>query len=143
LEQLTLQRTLLKKNNMRHRTIIVDDDEDDRLALQKALHQNNVSSIGVFDNPVAVFEYLKKAEVLPLLIITDYNMPAVSGEELLAKIKAEKRLKNIAIVVMSSDKPAKQVDRCLQLGAVAWYRKPCSEEDANALVRQLLSVANC
>ena len=125
---------------MRYTTIIVDDDEDDRETLQKALQQNNVSSIGVFENPLPLFKYLEQAEELPQLIITDYNMPVVNGEALLARIKSQERFKDIAIVVMSSTKPPEVPGRCMQLGALEWYLKPYKDEETDAVIKQLLPI---
>ncbi|KAG2668881.1 hypothetical protein I3760_14G009600 [Carya illinoinensis] len=48
------------------------------------------------------------------LIITDYCMPEMTGYDLLRKIKESKSLKDIPVVIMSSDNIPSRINRCLE-----------------------------
>jgi two-component system chemotaxis response regulator CheY len=73
----------------------------------------------------------------PDLIITDLNMPEMSGDELVTRIAADPVLGKTPIVIVSSDQSAGRPEELLQEGAVAYMTKPVSPE---ALKGQLLRI---
>ncbi|KAH9331617.1 hypothetical protein KI387_003725, partial [Taxus chinensis] len=58
------------------------------------------------------------------MIITDYCMPGISGYDLLKRLKETKGLKEIPVVMMSSEDVAERVKRCLAEGAEDFITKP-------------------
>ncbi|PSS24317.1 Two-component response regulator like [Actinidia chinensis var. chinensis] len=67
------------------------------------------------------------------LIITDYCMPGMTGYELLRKIKESKSLKDIPVVIMSSENVPSRINRCLEDGAEEFILKPVQMSDMNKL----------
>ncbi|PKI56201.1 two-component response regulator ARR5-like [Punica granatum] len=67
------------------------------------------------------------------LIITDYYMPGMTGFELLKKIKESSSLREIPVVVMSSENTLARVDRCLEGGAEEFIVKPVKLSDVKRL----------
>ncbi|EPS59237.1 hypothetical protein M569_15571, partial [Genlisea aurea] len=67
------------------------------------------------------------------LIITDYSMPGMTGYELLKKIKGSKKLREIPVVIMSSENILPQIDRCLEEGAEEYLVKPVKLSDVERL----------
>ncbi|KAL3642207.1 arsenicals resistance [Castilleja foliolosa] len=49
--------------------------------------------------------------------MTDYSMPGMTRFELLQKIKSSSKLREIPIVIMSSENMLARIDRCLEEGA--------------------------
>ncbi|KAF2289278.1 hypothetical protein GH714_033895 [Hevea brasiliensis] len=72
-------------------------------------------------------------EVEVNLIITDYCMPGMSGYDLLKKIKESSSLRNIPVVIMSSENVPSRITRCLQEGAEEFFLKPVQLSDLNRL----------
>ncbi|XP_009776025.1 two-component response regulator ARR8 isoform X2 [Nicotiana tabacum] len=91
-------------------------------------------------------------EVEVNLIITDYCMPGMTGYDLLKKIKESSSLRNIPVVIMSSENvPSRissegwsvdhpfarggfdHVTRCLEEGAEEFFLKPVRLSDVNKL----------
>ncbi|XP_018818049.1 two-component response regulator ORR10-like [Juglans regia] len=72
------------------------------------------------------------------LIITDYCMPEMTGYDLLRKIKESKSLKDIPVVIMSSDNIPSRINRCLEEGAEEFFLKPVQVSDVNKLKSHLL-----
>lgn len=70
--------------------IIIEDDLDDQEILkeifQKLGHNNEVI---FFADGQAALDYLNKPTVLPFLILSDINMPKLSGFELRNKLKTD------------------------------------------------------
>ncbi|XP_059442438.1 two-component response regulator ARR5-like isoform X2 [Corylus avellana] len=67
------------------------------------------------------------------LIMTDYSMPGMTGYELLKKIKESSVLKEIPVVIMSSENILTRIDRCLEEGAEEYLVKPVKLSDVKRL----------
>jgi len=87
--------------------------------------QSNPNTSSVFPN--------NHQEVEVNLIITDYCMPGMTGYDLLRKIKESSSLKNIPVVIMSSENVPSRINRCLEEGAEEFFLKPVRLSDVNRL----------
>ncbi|KAL0355956.1 UNVERIFIED_CONTAM: Two-component response regulator ARR5 [Sesamum radiatum] len=67
------------------------------------------------------------------LIMTDYSMPGMTGYELLKKIKGSSKLREIPVVIMSSENVLTRIDRCLEEGAEEFLVKPVKLSDVERL----------
>ncbi|KAL5743744.1 hypothetical protein ACOSP7_026597 [Xanthoceras sorbifolium] len=72
-------------------------------------------------------------EVQVNLVITDYCMPGMTGYDLLKKIKESSSLRNIPVVIMSSENVPSRISRCLEEGAEEFFLKPVRLSDLNRL----------
>lgn len=72
------------------------------------------------------------------LIITDYSMPGMTGYDLLRKIKKSASLKDIPVVMMSSENIPSRINRCLEEGAEEFFLKPVQLSDVNKLKPHLM-----
>ncbi|KAL3751689.1 hypothetical protein ACJRO7_012508 [Eucalyptus globulus] len=67
------------------------------------------------------------------MIITDYCMPGMTGYELLKKIKESSALREIPVVIMSSENVLARIDRCMEEGAEDFIVKPVKLSDVKRL----------
>ncbi|CAN6444052.1 unnamed protein product [Victoria cruziana] len=91
--------------------LAVDDSLIDRKLIEKLL---KISSYHVtsFDSGTKALEYLGvNHEIEVNLIITDYCMPGMTGYDLLKQIKGSSSLKDIPVVVMSSENLPSRINR--------------------------------
>ncbi|XP_076893674.1 two-component response regulator ORR10-like [Bidens hawaiensis] len=72
-------------------------------------------------------------EVEVNLIITDYCMPGMTGYDLLKKVKKSSSLKDIPVVIMSSENVPSRISRCLEEGAEEFFLKPVRLLDVSKL----------
>ncbi|XP_049392309.1 two-component response regulator ORR9-like isoform X2 [Solanum stenotomum] len=79
-----------------------------------------------------------KQQVEVNLIITDYCMPGMTGYDLLKKIKESSSLKNIPVVIMSSENVPSRISRCLEEGAEDFILKPVRLADVNKLKSHMM-----
>lgn len=75
----------------------------------------------------------------PSLIILDINMPKMSGIELLAKLSVDPILCSIPVVMLTTS--ASDVDRCMQLGAKAYFVKPMDYSAFVEVTRSAIALA--
>lgn len=67
------------------------------------------------------------------LIITDYCMPGMTGYDLLKRIKETSALREIPVVIMSSDNFPNRISSCLAEGAEEFLQKPVQLADVKQL----------
>jgi len=60
----------------------------------------------------------------PDLILLDVHLPDINGAEVLARLKAKARTRDIPVVVLSADATKSQISRLMSLGAEDYLTKP-------------------
>jgi two-component system chemotaxis response regulator CheY len=72
------------------------------------------------------------------LVITDVNLPGMSGLELLAKIRSKQSNNTVPIIVVSAD--ADSIEDAKTLGSCFWLLKPIDPESLLKAVKQILKI---
>lgn len=73
------------------------------------------------------------------LLISDWNMPRVSGMEFLQRVRADKRFENLPFLMVTAEGELKQVVAAIQAGVSEYMVKPFSPD---TLKRKMISVWN-
>ncbi len=60
----------------------------------------------------------------PDLILLDLHLPDVPGRQVLSQLQADKRTRDIPVVVISADATQSQIERLMDDGAYAYLTKP-------------------
>ncbi|RZC77646.1 hypothetical protein C5167_001850 [Papaver somniferum] len=121
---------LLKTSSYQVTTVDSGSKALEFLGLQQEVDQTNSSSLSAPSTP--------GLEVQVNLIITDYCMPGMTGYDLLKKIKESSCLKDIPVVIMSSENEPSRINRCLEEGAEEFLIKPVKLLDVKRLQPYLL-----
>ncbi|KAH1255510.1 Two-component response regulator ARR17 [Glycine max] len=66
----------------------------------------------------------------------DYCMPGMTGYELLKKIKESSVMKEVPVVIMSSENIPTRINKCLEEGAQMFILKPLKQSDVRKLTCQ-------
>jgi len=72
------------------------------------------------------------------LVITDLEMPRMTGYELMAQLRQCPSTRRIPVMVVTSRAGAKHRDRAMKEGAVAFLTKPVQEDQLTEAVEQLI-----
>lgn len=115
--------------------LILDDKEAIAKILSMYLGKEN--EIIWFDNPQKGIIWLDKGNI-PDLIITDLNMPMMSGEDFLKYIKGIDKYKDIKVIILSSNDSTTEKIRLLEIGANDYVVKPFNPIELNVRVNKLL-----
>ncbi len=119
---------------VKNRILLVEDDTDTRFALSMLFELEGFEVIPAADGQEA---YLLAATRQPDLIVTDINMPRVNGLELIRLIKRDGQLSGVPIVAMSAVEK-QQLNRAMELGAVAAYQKPIEFDKFLSLIAKVV-----
>ena len=109
---------------------LVEDSAEDIELTVTALEESNLANrLIVIRDGAEALERLKKlghpgGEPFPSVILLDIKMPKVDGTDALRTIKADPRLRNLPVVVVTSSREGPDVDLCYGLGANAYVVKP-------------------
>jgi len=78
----------------------------------------------------------------PALILLDLLMPKMDGFEVLEKLKEEKSLKDIPVLVLTNLGQREDVERCMKMGAIGYIIKAHSlPNETVKRVKEILHVA--
>ncbi len=71
------------------------------------------------------------------LLLLDLKMPRINGVEVLQKIKADPRTKNIPVVMLTSSNESFDIDRCYDFGVNSYIVKPVDFDNFSKVVSEL------
>jgi CheY-like chemotaxis protein len=120
------------------RILVVDDSEDVRLALTTILEDAGYDVCEASDGEDVVPLALKHR---PGLILLDVAMPRVDGFEALRRIKAEARLRNIPVIMVTAKGRAEDLSMARTLGARDYISKPWADGEVELRVGWVLQAA--
>ncbi len=79
----------------------------------------------------------RKVEQGPKVVLLDLRLPKVDGLEVLRRIKADERTKNIPVVVVTSSKEDRDVIASYKLGVNSFISKPVDFDEFTKVVSEL------
>jgi CheY-like chemotaxis protein len=114
--------------------LIAEDDPGDRVLLQEAFQAAGTTvDLRLVASSEEFLDYLFRrppwqAAERPDLILLDLNMPGTNGREALREIKADRELKPIPVVVLTTSRAPEDVLEAYANGANTYIQKPPSLE---------------
>jgi chemosensory pili system protein ChpA (sensor histidine kinase/response regulator) len=115
--------------------VVADDSISVRKFVARMLEKNGYRAKLAADG-------LEAAEIIGQigchLVITDLEMPRMTGYELMAQLRQSPTTKRIPVLVVTSRAGAKHRDRAMKEGASAFLTKPVQEDQLLAAIEQLI-----
>lgn len=121
--------------------LLADDDIEDLDLLSEAILELEPNvRIDTVQNGRLLLELLTHIDdaALPSLIVLDYNMPEISGAEVLHQLSNEPRYGKIPKVIWSTSNNSLYMKECMNKGANAYFVKPSSNKELQDLAKELL-----
>lgn len=115
--------------------LIVEDDEALRLLLEEILSLRYEPI--TMKEGMAAFQWLSTGHEVDL-IVSDLNMPFLSGDELIRQIRISGFSKEIPIIILSAIDTPESRKLCMDLGASHYVTKPFEPEHLMATIDQVL-----
>lgn len=121
--------------------LIAEDDPDDGEIIQASFSKHSAfGKVEIVANGKELLENLKTDSAKPDIILTDINMPILSGIEALEAIFDDSVLSQIpAFVYSTSINPVYQV-KCMKLGTKGFIIKPFRLKDFDNIPNKILDI---
>lgn len=75
------------------------------------------------------------------VIISDINMPEVNGLELLDQLKKNETLKEIPVIMITTEGSSERMQEAFNRGAKGFIKKPFLPEDIRKILHQVIGVS--
>jgi CheY-like chemotaxis protein/Tfp pilus assembly protein PilZ len=145
LEELARTARRAETSHQPYRVLLVEDNQLVAAmygsVLRRLAEKDGFSGLHV-EHVVDGSEALARLDRAPAVdvVITDVYMPVMSGFVLLERIRADQKLRDLPVIVISSGSRREQEDAA-RLGAQYFLRKPVKYQEIVAVVRTLLTAA--
>ena len=107
--------------------IVIDDSRAMRMILRRIVGQLGFDVVEAEDGRAALDLLAGMAEV-PQLALVDWNMPNMNGLEFITKAREEQRLREMTLVMVTTESEQSQIVRALAAGAHEYVIKPFTSE---------------
>jgi two-component system, response regulator len=129
------------------KTVLVVDDSDNDVALLKfAFDEIKFPyNVEVARDGQEAIDYLwatgqfaaRDRTQSPVLVILDLKMPRVGGIEVLRRMREDKQLKHVVVMILTSSDEEKDKAEGLRLGVDLYVRKPADFEDYVGIAKRV------
>jgi two-component system NtrC family response regulator len=117
--------------------ILVVDDEKNYLLLLEALLSEEGYEVTTMQDPEMALMYLKESEVD--VLVTDFKMPGMSGQELLERVRAT--LPHLPVIIMTAYGSVDGAVEAMKCGAFDYINKPFSNDDLLLSINKAVKIS--
>ena len=126
--------------------LVVEDNPDDEALTLRALKKNNIGhQVFVVRDGAEALDFLfctgayadRDPREMPQLILLDLKLPKVDGLEVLRRIRADERTRQLPIVILTASNEEQDLLEGYKNGANSYIRKPVDFNQFVEAVRQL------
>jgi len=132
------QRLVMPKNGP---IVIIEDDVDDQELLTEIFMELEIPNIlRFFDSSLQAFDYLLTGLEKPFLIISDINLPVMTGLELYKMIKRNDSLKKktIPFIFLTTTSDNKVITQAYEMFVQGFFVKPASIQELKEMIRMIV-----
>ncbi|HEY1485202.1 MAG TPA: response regulator [Micromonosporaceae bacterium] len=123
--------------------LLVEDDPGDVLMTQEAFSIHHIANrLHIVSDGVEALQFLRREHDYrdaprPSLVLLDLNLPRKDGREVLADIKADPDLCDIAVVILSTSSSRDDVHGSYKAHANAYVTKPIDFQQFTDVVHEI------
>jgi two-component system chemotaxis response regulator CheY len=121
--------------NTNMRVLIVDDFSTMRRIIKNILRQLGFSNIIEADDGSAAWEILNKDQVD--FIISDWNMPQMTGIELLRKVRASEEFGDLPFLMVTAEAQQENIIEAVQAKVSNYIVKPFTAETLGQKINKI------
>ena len=121
--------------------IIIEDDLDDQDILSDIFKECNYNNeVIFFGDSLEALDYLTNIDIEPFLVLSDINMPKLSGLELREKVhnNEDLRMKSIPYLFFSTSAEQMHVIDAYSRSIQGFFVKPNSYEKLKSVIRKIV-----
>ena len=116
--------------------LLVDDNEPIRFVIRAILEHEGYKHVVEAADGASAFKILKSKKID--LLISDWNMPGISGIELLLKVRSDQEIAQTPFIMVSVEGRDVSMDRAFKSGANDFVSKPFTRTELIASVNRVM-----
>ena len=109
------------------RALVVDDSRAMRMILSKTLTESGFEVMQA-DNGREALEIMDREGPAIGLVLLDWNMPEVTGIEVVEQLRSQKTYNTVRLVMVTTETEIEQMARALEAGADEYVMKPFTRD---------------
>lgn len=118
--------------------LVVDDSGTMRGMIKRTLAISGLDVAEVYEAANGI-EALAQMDEHPIsLVVLDINMPVMNGLQLLARIRDDPRLRDIPVIIASTEGSETRIRELLKAGARGYVRKPFRPEQLRDILTPIV-----
>lgn len=125
---------------MSFNVLIVDDSRSMRAVIKKVISISGFKMDQCFEAGNGIEALNVLADDWVDVIMSDINMPEMDGFELLKELQKDDLLKNIPVVVVTTESSEERMQNAFNLGARGFIKKPFLPEDIKKILHEVIGV---
>lgn len=114
---------------------VVDDSSTMLMSIRSTLEMSGFRVETASDGPQGLD---KLRNLKPDLIITDVNMPRMTGLEFIREVRSMPSFRFTPILTLTTESESSKRDEAKRLGATGWLVKPVSATDLVRVIKQVV-----
>lgn len=122
--------------NKNIKILVVDDFATMRKVIRNLLKQGGFENVAEAEDGVAALKVLKSQPVD--FVISDWNMPNMSGLELLKAVRADEELKEMPFLMVTAEALKDNVVAAVKAGVSNYIVKPFTAEVLNEKIEKIV-----
>ncbi len=115
--------------------MVVDDMSTMRRIVKNVLKQLGFSNIEEAENGKDAFEKIKQGGFG--FVVSDWNMPVMTGIELLRAIRADEALKTLPVMLVTAEAQKENIIEAVQAGVSNYIVKPFTAEQIQEKITKI------
>jgi len=126
--------------------LLAEDDRGDQELTRRALEEGKIrNDLRVVENGEEALAYLFRrgkykdpaTSPRPDLLLLDLNLPRVDGREVLERVRADSKLRRMAVVVLTTSRQEEDILRSYELGCNSFITKPVGMDQFIRVIQAL------
>ncbi|MBI5429586.1 MAG: chemotaxis response regulator CheY [Nitrosomonadales bacterium] len=122
------------------RFLVVDDFSTMRRIVRNLLKELGFSNVQEAENGVEALAKLR-AETFDF-VVSDWNMPVMTGIELLKEIRADAKLKHLPVLMVTAEAKKENIIAAAQAGASGYVVKPFTAATLDEKLKKVFQTMN-
>jgi CheY-like chemotaxis protein len=121
--------------------LLIEDDYEDVELFGDILNDLTTDySLQVIKDGGELENYLQQENILPHVIVMDFNLPKIHGREILKLIKTNDLYIDIPVVVLTTSSAPEDKQYALDMGAIRYFVKPNSPKELQDIIRFVMEL---
>lgn len=123
------------------KVLIADDHFLIRQFVKRTLVDSGIEKIELVNDGNEAIEFINKSideKDLFDIIFLDWNMPVMSGIDVLSYIRTKPVYQNTAVVMFTAESEKQNIMKAIKMGATSYILKPIAPMELNKKIREIM-----